>query len=225
MTPRHISLRNFAQRHPLRPPTLHPGSSSHQITANPNSNPGAAASPLPPDPVYDSTIAGLTKTRDDTLAALGGDRTRGLLNAGYTATTDAAGNVTGLAFDPSSSYSQAALALKHYRQSQRGNRTGMAARGHLYSGALQRQQEDITSQYQAGDDQRQKQLLGFLARNQDATRAATTAYEAGAGTASATRIANAATNSLYNPAAPVKALPTPAHTPRKKKSTGGTHRG
>jgi hypothetical protein len=155
---------------------------------------------LPVDPTYDQQIAALMKRRDDSLAGLTQQRTGGLLNYGYSATFDAAGNATGLSFDPNNPYSRAALARKHHQQAKTGTQNRYAASGQLYAGSLINAQNANDQGFAQDEDSRQKQLLSFLARNLSAQADARNAYEAGAGSASGERISRAQSSPLYNPA-------------------------
>lgn len=53
--------------------------------------------------------------------------------------------------DPSNPFGRAQLLKRSYDQSQRGTTNSLAARGQLYSGALQRRKEDNQFNYQAND--------------------------------------------------------------------------
>jgi hypothetical protein len=53
--------------------------------------------------------------------------------------------------DPSNPFGRAQLLKRSYDQSQRGTTNSLAARGQLYSGALQRQKEENQFNYQAND--------------------------------------------------------------------------
>lgn len=174
---------------------------------------------LPPDPAYDQQLAGLGRTRDDTLDALRTQRHNTLLDYGYTSSEDSSGNVTGVAFDPSNPYSQAALMLRNYRQRQAGTTNSMAARGQLYSGALVDAQDATTTNYNVGEDRLQKALLGFLARNSQAQGRAKSDYETQAGVAEGEAVARAPKNPLYDATAPQRMTGKP--TKRKGKKKGG----
>jgi hypothetical protein len=56
------------------------------------------------------------------------------------------------AVDPNNPFSKAALLKQSFEKAQRGNTNSMAARGQLYSGALQRSQDNSLSEYQQGDN-------------------------------------------------------------------------
>src|SRR5206468_1113647 len=128
-------------------PTFTPTSASTFGTAAPAT--AAVQSPTAPpvDPLYDQQIAGLGRTKGDTLADLTRQRTAGLLGYGYNATYGADGLVQSLTYDPNNPYSQAALARKVYQQSKTGTTNSLAARGLLYSSAMNNAQDANDTNY------------------------------------------------------------------------------
>jgi hypothetical protein len=162
---------------------------------------------LPPDPTYLATVAGNQSSHDITAADLARDRKNAFLSYGYT--QDAAGN---LAFDPTNPFSQAALLKRSYDQAQRGNTNSYAARGQLYSGALQNAQDESGFQYQAGSDKLTKALTDFLARNTSAGSQNDTNLELALGQAAGASVQAAPDNPLYQPDASVPAAAAPAAT-------------
>lgn len=141
---------------------------------------------LPPDAAYEQSVAALGSQRDVTLAGLASEKQQGLLDYGYT--QDQSG---GLAFDPNNPYSRAAVLKRHYDESRGSNTIGLAARGQLYSGALQNAQDYANRNELQSSDQLQKQLLAFLGRNTAAGAQAGSAYETGVGAAGSDRLQRA----------------------------------
>jgi hypothetical protein len=187
--------------------------SAGQQWVMPQGTPGPTA--LPVDPTYDSTIAGLGRRRDDTLSGLDQERIGGLSNYGYTAQFDANGNATGIAFDPSNPFSQAALLKKRYSQAQNRDTNSYAASGQLYAGSLNNARAATTSANDQATDSQRKAVLAFLARNQQQRQGASTDYELGAGQAYGDRVQRAPQNPLYSAASPAatgqpKAVKPPA---------------
>ena len=158
---------------------------------------------VPPDASYEASVAGLTQQRDQTLTALQQQRQQALLQYGYT--QDATGS---LAFDATNPFSQAALLKRNYDQAQSGNVNSYAARGQLYSGALQNAQNETGFQNQRQNDTLQKGLLAFLAKNTGDAASAGTNYDLGVGQAQGQALQNAQNNSLYQ--AQLNALQAPA---------------
>lgn len=169
--------------------------------------PAAATRPttLPPDATYEATVGGLTRQRDVNMAGLEQQRQQGLLNYGYT--QDAGG---GIAFDATNPYSQAALLKRHYDQARTGNTTSYAARGQLYSGALQNAQAETNFGESQGSDALQKQLMAFLASNLQSKTQAGVDYDTGYAQAGAARIDRAPDNPLYAPVTSAPAAAAPA---------------
>lgn len=138
---------------------------------------------LPIDPAYDATIAALGSKRDQLLAGYGADRTSNLLDYGYTEGADHS-----LSFDPNNPFSRAALLKRRYDQSRKGANTSMAARGQLYSGALQRQRDDLNFQQGAGENSLMNALARFLAQNTSSSAGARTDYDLAAAQAMGDRL-------------------------------------
>lgn len=151
------------------------------------SDPAAGGPPV--DPVYDNTIGTLQRTRDTTLAGLTGQRTRTLADYGYN--EGVGGSLT---VNPNDPFSKAALLQRTYDQRRTGNTNSYAARGQLYSGALQNAQDAANFGQLRDSDQLQKALINFLAGNTGARNTAQTNYELGAGQALGDRIVRAANN-------------------------------
>lgn len=159
----------------------------------------AGPTPLPLDPQYDATEAGLRRTRDDTLAGLSGQRTQTLGAYGYSAQYNPDGSVASLAFDPNNPFSRAALARTRYQQSKTGTQNSMASRGSLYAGSLQQAQGINDTNFNQNEDQLQKQLGAALAGILGQERSAKSTYESGIGQAGADRITRAGDSPLYSP--------------------------
>jgi hypothetical protein len=180
---RNSFIGTFHQNGGFKGPRKAPGA----VSAAPIPRPAA---PLPVDPAYDQTLAGLGLKRDTTIQALDQQRLGGLSDYGYSATFDPSGNATSVAFDPNNPYSQAALLRKRYQQAQTGNTNSYAARGQLYAGSLQNAQNATTDSNNQAENGLQRSVMAFLARNQQQRGQANVDYELGSGQAS--RIASAA---------------------------------
>jgi hypothetical protein len=185
------------------------GAAAHAPVRPPGAPGAAGSAPLPVDPQYDAAIAAATRARDSRLAALSGQRSQTLTEYGYTPQADGAGNITGLTFDPTNSFSQAALAKKAWDTKRRANTSSYAARGQLYAGALQNAQNDANTGQLQSQDALQKALLGFLSRNTADVADTQGGYVDAVTQAQADRLSGAATNPLYQPI-PSNALPSTA---------------
>jgi hypothetical protein len=187
-----------------------------QSVAAPTAPAVAAAAPhasvLPPDASYEQQVALLGQQHDIDLSNLTQAKQQALSQYGYT--QDSAG---ALAFDATNPFSQAAMLKRNYDQAQRGNTNSYAARGQLYSGALQNAQNQTAFQNQAGNDALQKSLLGFLANNTQGVAQSGVNYQTGLAGAEGTRVQNAATNPLYEAAA---APAAPAVSPAAQAAVG-----
>ena len=154
----------------------------------------ASPTPRPPDPSFEATRGALESKRDQLLSGLGAQRTTTLLDYGY---NEGAGGA--LVFDPNNPYSRAAQLKRRYDQSRRGAVHSYAARGQLYSGALQNARDELNFQQGASEDTLLKQLGAFLAGNTAQTAGARTDYELGTAQARGQSVQNAASNPLYQP--------------------------
>ena len=157
---------------------------------------------LPPDASYEQQVGLLGKQHDIDTAGLQQAKQQALLQYGYT--QDASGN---LAFDPSNPFSQAAMLKRSYDQGQAGNTNSYAARGQLYSGALQNAQNETGFQYQKSNNTLSNALQAFLAQNTGGLAQADLNYQSGLSGAASTRVQNAANNPLYQPSAVPDAAP------------------
>lgn len=157
---------------------------------------GSGPTALPVDPTYDAQIGAYGRTRDDSIAGLEGQRTAGLLGYGYTATYDANGNVSGLAYDPNNPYSQAALARVAYQQSKEGSSNSLAARGQ-FGGALTNAQNANDTNFNVGENSRQTLLTNFLNGINTGEIAARNDYNTNFANAGADRLGRAPTNPNY----------------------------
>jgi hypothetical protein len=161
------------------PATPKPSAASQTPPAAPS-----AGSGLPLDPTYQATIGGLQHKRDDLLSQYAGQRPKVLADYGYTASGyDAQGNPLGLSFDPNNPFSRAALAKRTADQVKSGTQNSMAARGQLYSGALDQAQAGNEFAYQQGSDALQKALVEALTGIASGERGAKTDYESASGQA------------------------------------------
>lgn len=165
-----------------------------QATAAAAAGAGSAA-PLPVDAAYQAQMAALARQRDAQIAGLGQQRQTGLLQYGYVQdpTTGA------ISFDASNPLSQAALMKLNFDRAHTGNTNSLAARGQLYSGALQNAQNETTRQQGVAEDQQIKALQAFLAKIDAGKAQANTDYELGAGSALGDSVGRAADNPRYSP--------------------------
>lgn len=98
--------------------------------------------PLPWDAAYQQSQNNLQLGLNNTLAAIQGQV--GALGRSYG--FDASGNI-----DPNDPFGRAQLLQRAFDQQKTGNKNGYAARGQLYSGALQNAQDAALFNYQAQD--------------------------------------------------------------------------
>jgi hypothetical protein len=203
----------------VRPPTpvpakgvLRPGSTGYVAPPAPTATgvaaAGAAPQQLPVDPIYQSALAALGKTRDDTISGLQTARSTQLLGYGYT--EDPTSHA--LSFDPNNPFSKASLLKQQYDINRRKTAQTMGSQGQLYAGASQNAQDYLNRGQLQAEDALQKSLAQWLGQNTADVTTARNAYETGATTAlgeSKDRLA-ALENPLYTPSKTNK-------TPAKKK--------
>ncbi len=183
----------------MRVPYSENGTGTGGFTRGPGyDNAPPPVTPLPVDPQYDATIAGLQRRRDTTLAGVAQQRTALSVN-----------------FDPNNPFSQVALAKRRFDEERRGNTNGMAARGHLYSGALQNAQDNTNFRDLQSQDALAKQYAAFFARTAADRENATTSYDIDAGQAYGDRIGRIPANPLYQP---ITTQPTVTVPSAKKKT-------
>lgn len=127
-----------------RPATTAPAAKPPPPAAPP---PAPLANPTPIDPYYDAAVA--AAQRDYAVSQQQSQYQMGQLGSVYGLGVNAQGGVYD---DPSNPYSRAAAMQEAWSNQQRGNTTSMAARGQLYSGALQLAQDDSSRKYSAGRD-------------------------------------------------------------------------
>jgi hypothetical protein len=104
--------------------------------------PAPAAAP-PFDPAYESGTAAAQAQYGNTLAGIQYQEGRARQQYGFD--------------DPSNPFNLAAMLQRNYQQGQRGTSTSMAARGQLYSGALQRNLDEGTFGYNRSYDALRRQ--------------------------------------------------------------------
>ncbi len=107
----------------------------------------AGGSSAPIDPQLDAELGSANRNRSQALVALGAERAS--LGSNYGFGVNAAGGVYD---DPSNPFSRAAVMQLLIDQSKTGAATSMGARGQLYSGAFQDEQNRITTQGQRSRD-------------------------------------------------------------------------
>jgi hypothetical protein len=144
---------------------------------------------LPVDPQFDASIGAADRARARALAEITAQRAS--LGSTYGMGVNAQGGVFD---DPSNPFSRAAVLKLLYDRRQQGNTNAMAARGQLYSGALQTEQNTAAS-----DNARQRDALirEFLSANGQLTAqelATNDAYTDATTNAGADRIARAVAN-------------------------------
>lgn len=175
-------------------------------------------SPMPVDPAYDAQVNAAGLKKDTTLAGLQGQQQQAFLDYGYTPQTNAGGGVTGYQFDPTNVFSRAAILQRNAQQARQGNTTSYAARGQLYSGALQNAQDTTDQSELQSQDTLQKSLLRFIAGNRAQQTGAVTGYLSEVGAARGQSVANFASNPLYSALIDQasKAAGPPVPAPKKK---------
>lgn len=135
---RRANVRRAPQRNP--PDRLTPLRGS-PFSSAPPSPPAPQAMPF--DASYDSQMGQNTNVLNLDLAGIEYGRGQVAYNYGF----DAAGNL-----DPTNPFSKAKEFERQYHQAQSGTTNSMAARGQLYSGALQRTLDEGTHRYGVGLD-------------------------------------------------------------------------
>lgn len=183
---------------------------------------GAAPFPMPWNTQYEQSVAGLGRTRDQQLAAIAAQQAQLGSTYGY----DQAGNI-----DVSNPFSRRQLLVENYARARRGAGTSMAARGQLYSGAYQNQQNYLATQGLQAEDALKREY-------QDAAQAliakrgqVQTGYDEGVDAAGWARLNAAAGELPEDPgvggpaAAPPAAGPAaPAKAPVKRRGPVGVKR-
>lgn len=181
-------------------PGVTPSASPLALSAPPGTpdladfGPGPGTVPLPPDPLYDREVGGLTAQHSNAIGDLKGNRVRTLIDFGYTE-----GSPGQIAFDPNNPYSRAALLQRRHDQAQTGLTNRYAAMGQLYAGSLQNAKNAENFQYGASSDALGKALINFLANNTSGQQTADTNYQLGLGAALGNRLGRLGSNPLLNP--------------------------
>ncbi len=177
-----------------------------------------ASTPLPIDPQYDASMGAAERARARALAQITAQRAS--LGSTYGMGVNAQGGVFD---DPSNPYSRAAVLKLIYDRRVQGNTNSMAARGQLYSGALQTEQNTAAS-----DNSRQRDSLirEFLANNGNLTAqelAAQDAYTDATSAAGGDRLARAIANRPDAASVPqnVPVSAKPAYTSKPGKDSKG----
>jgi len=182
----------------MRPPAVPKAA----MPAIPGGGVPAAAAPqyslasLPPDASYDAQIAQLQRQRDEGLAAIAGERARGLSDYGFTEGPNGT-----LAMDPNNAFSKAAVMKHTFDTNRRSTGQSMAAGGQLYAGAYQNAQDLVNRNELQSQDSLRKALINYLAGNTGRRTQALTGYETAAQQAESDRIARFQSNPLYDPSA------------------------
>jgi hypothetical protein len=157
--------------------------------------PQYSLSALPPDASYEAAIAALQRQRDDQITQLAQARTQNLLDYGFKEGPNGM-----LTFDPNNPLSKAAQLKKAYDTNRRSTANQLAAGGQLYSGARQNALDLVSRNQLGAEDQMQKSLASFLARNTQSRTGALTGYETAAGQVYGDRVGRFQSNPLYDPA-------------------------
>lgn len=114
--------------------------------------PPPAPTPLPWDTQYETTIAGINKNRDLGHQDIHAQQIQLSRDSGYSY-DPATGNV---GIDTTDPFSRRQLLVQNYARARAGSTNSMAARGQLYSGALQNAQNLNSTNYLQADDTQQK---------------------------------------------------------------------
>lgn len=141
-----------------QPPVVQPQPVPAQLPANSNEAPEDPGGFMPWSADLDRILNTARTNYDNTLAALAAREPLIQREYGY----DAEGRI-----DPNNPFSKAQLLQRTYQQTQKGTGNQYAARGQLYSGALQRAKNENQFNYQAQDAQLRgsyAQQLAELAR-------------------------------------------------------------
>lgn len=137
------------------PTTFTPSPVPQALTAQLPQAPAAPAQAAPAptarpfDPIYEQQTGLTQKAYNDALAQLQGQRLATKQEYGFE--------------DVTNPFSRAKMLQESYQRGQQAQVAGMAARGGLYSGALQQRQELGTQGYQRNRDVLQRQYQGALA--------------------------------------------------------------
>jgi len=107
---------------------------------------------LPWDTAYEQTVGNINKGRDNALAQ--NTYQANQLGQSYGYSLDPVSGA--VAEDPTNPFSKAALLRQSYERSRAGTTNGMAARGQLYSGALQNAQNYNALNYTQSSDTNQR---------------------------------------------------------------------
>ncbi len=203
-------------------PYAEPGRPGSQPDATFTRGPAAAQGALAPpvDPIYDAQVGGAQRNR-----ALTEDQVsyqRGQLGQTYGFGMAANGVVVS---DPSNPFSLAAAMQKSYDQRRKGNSVGFAARGQLYSGALQNQQNAAAMDYERRRDALMREFGGANARLTGGGLQAGADFDDAVTQAGADRIDRALRARLDPSAVPAPSTPVPAaraklRVPRKRLPRG-----
>ena len=182
-------------------PTAAAAGASPLLAAVPDAPTDAPPPVAPPvDPQYGADVNAATLNRDTTLSQDAADRAA--LGGIYGLALDASGNVID---DHTNPFSRAAAQQTAYDNAVRGTTNSMAARGQLYSGALQNEQNWNAQQNLKGRDALVREFMGRNTALNRADTAAINAYSSAVGSAGAARAQYALD---HPPPPPVAADPT-----------------
>lgn len=185
--------------------------------------PQAGPQALPVDPFYDAATG--QAQRNLALTQQGLAYQRGQLGSTFGLGVSALGVVID---DVSNPYSRAAALQESYDRSRQSNTTGMAARGQLYSGALQNAQNESAHQFDKDRDALIRQFMGAQQAIQQGELEAQNSYQGTMGQAASERIMRAlaarpdaasvpALPVAPAPPAPVAVKPKAKAKPKRKK--------
>lgn len=151
---------------------------------------------LPPDASYEQVIAQLQRQRDEGIAAIAGERVRGLQDYGFIE-----GPTGALTYDVNNPLSKASLLKQAYDTNRRSTGLSRAQGGGLYAGSTQNALDLVSRNQLQAEDSQQKALQAFLASNTGRRKEALTNYELAAGQAYGDRVGRFESNPLYQPSA------------------------
>jgi hypothetical protein len=177
----------------------------------------------PWDTQYESDVSSINSARDQSLLQIAAQRSQ--LGSDYGYQQDQTGAVT---VDPSNPFSRAALLERTYRQSQAGSTNSLAARGQLYSGALQNALGEGQYQHDVGSDALQRSFQSAAQALEAQRLQALTGATTGITDAQGRRLDRSLTNrpddpgtttGAIAPLAPVPAATKPVASVKTQKAT------
>ena len=161
---------------------------------------------MPWDTRYETRVGEINRGRDDSLAGLQNDENRIKQDFGFD--------------DPSNPFNRLKMMERMYQQSKTGTTNSMAAQGQLYSGALERQQDDLSFRESGDRDSLRRNYDDLLGGIQARRLGLTTGADEDVSNADYDRILAAMENRPDPSTLPGPAVaPKPAKRPKKKIGT------